>query len=871
MDSQKAGNINQRIEDLMRNTIYYEKNMEKKRNNRKQVGHYNQKLRLVNKDSKLKESLFKEFQAKTKGLDQLLDLTRNWIHVDLDMFYVAIEIRDNHHLANKPVCVGSSIVSTSNYVARKFGVRSAMPTHIAHKLCPNLIVIPVHMEKYKKASEQFMAIMEEYDPQLETMGLDEAKIEISDYLEGQAIEPTQENIENIMQEIRDRIFKTLRITASSGYAANSFLAKVCSEKRKPNGQFYLAKDKKVIERFVENLEIRKFPGVGPQSEDVLKGLGIDNGLLLKQRLFDLFILFGDKVKFMDYAYKSYGIYNSNHSERKEQKSLSLAKTIKPTRSIDIVIGHLEEMSIGLSKKLVREGLLTKNIGISIKLNDLTVHQKNSQIDLYTDDRDVIFKKARELLDKLKLYEAVKLVGVRCSELVSKDKVNEVGDNKKRKQVEASNKTTLMKFFKAEEAKAEPKKMQEEKHTNMKLGNEVEKEKEDIKELGDLDEELKEILDLSFESSLLEPQGEPELKREPCRLTVSQIQEELEGLPIMEEVKETVEASAQIIKEHESGQREIFGILERPKNSETVEHEENRKETIQSKIIESENEPISKQLSKNTFASEFLQVSGKNSLQNSQPIVKGPQLVEVTNDRMNRVAREEKEKSSRQEEIDRFNRGLASLNTNRSNPDHLPVEKKDKSKPGQQLRESGKTPATVKQRDKSGTKGLSSRCKTGQQTIEGLLITQSKLSAEATKPKYFECPVCQKSVELRGYDAENKHLDKCLIEVFSEESIECLSAQRVNTHSSVKSTPNGSQQADNKLHSYYKTKDLNKSGELGNAEPGSEAIENSKKKKSLFPEPKRQKREEVEVVGPGKRVKKSEKGSGTVGPIDKFLK
>lgn len=851
MDSQKAGNINQRIEDLMRNTIYYEKNLEKKKNNRKQVMHYNQKLRLVNKNAEMKQQLHKEFKAKTKGIDQMLDLSKNWIHVDLDMFYVAIELRDNQHLMNKPVCVGSSIVSTSNYVARKYGVRSAMPTHIAHKLCPNLIVIPVHMDKYKKASDLFMAIMEEYDPHLETMGLDEAKIEISDYLEGHNIEETQENIEKIMHEIRDRIFKTLKITASSGYAANSFLAKVCSEKKKPNGQFYLAKDKKLIEKFVENLEIRKFPGVGPQSEDVLKGLGIDNGLALKQRLFDLYILFGDKVKFMDYAYKSYGIYNSNHAEKKEQKSISLAKTIKPTRSIDIVISYMEELSIGLSKKLVREGIMTKNIGISIKLNDLTTHQKNCQIDIYTDDRDVIFKKARELLDKLKLYEAVKLVGVRCSELISKDKVNSGEDNKKKKQGKVVGSNDLLAFFKREEAKNEQSKaMQEEKRM------EVETEAEQKVSKCEIEEESEEILDESYESSL------EEVKREPIGLTESQIRDELEGLPMIEEVKEHIEASARMDIE-KSGE----GGPSKNNTHGTIELEKKTKENMQRNNFETEVERNSKQLSKQSFGSDFLQISSKNSVHNSLPNQRSAQLVEVTDDRMNRALKDEKAKDSRQEEIDRFNKGLASLNPIRSKADASTFDQKEEKKPGQQLQGQGTTPATIKLKENNGSTGLSLKSKGGQPKIEDLIKNQAKLSAEPREPKFFECPVCNKSIELKGHDAENKHLDKCLISIPSEDSIECLSVQRGKQPGSTKSTPmiNG----ENNMWSNYKSKKPRASGE----EEGDFGVEvlGSKSKKAAFAEPKRQRRELVEEVGSGKRIKKVEEGGGKVGPMDKFLK
>ena len=105
------------------------------------------------------------------------------MHIDMDMFYAAVEIRDSPHLGDKPVAIGSySMISTANYVARKYGVRSAMPGFIGKKLCPDLIFIPCNMKKYRKVSKVFKSILEMYDPGFESMGCDEANLDITDYL-----------------------------------------------------------------------------------------------------------------------------------------------------------------------------------------------------------------------------------------------------------------------------------------------------------------------------------------------------------------------------------------------------------------------------------------------------------------------------------------------------------------------------------------------------------------------------------------------------------------------------------------------------------------------------------------------------------------
>ena len=134
------------------------------------------------------------------------DLTRLWIHIDMDMFYAAVEIRDRPELANKPVAVGGeSMISTANYVARKFGVRSAMPGFIAKKLCPHLVFVNCNFEKYRDVSKIFRGILSEYDPEFESMGLDEANLDVTDYCISRAIF-SEDDHKALAQEIRKRIF-----------------------------------------------------------------------------------------------------------------------------------------------------------------------------------------------------------------------------------------------------------------------------------------------------------------------------------------------------------------------------------------------------------------------------------------------------------------------------------------------------------------------------------------------------------------------------------------------------------------------------------------------------------------------------------------
>lgn len=183
---------------------------------------------------------------------------RKIIHLDMDCFYAAVEIRDNPELKNLPVAVGGrskrGVLTTANYIARKFGVRSAMPSAQAAKLCPDLVFIKPHFEKYKAESLKIREIFKRYTEVIEPLSLDEAYLDVSNspHFQGSA--------SLIAKDLRESIFKETGLTASAGIAPNKFLAKVASDWKKPNGQFTIRPTD--IDDFVKKLSLAKIPGVG---------------------------------------------------------------------------------------------------------------------------------------------------------------------------------------------------------------------------------------------------------------------------------------------------------------------------------------------------------------------------------------------------------------------------------------------------------------------------------------------------------------------------------------------------------------------------------------------------------------------------------
>ncbi|WP_448548334.1 DNA polymerase IV [Thalassotalea fusca] len=195
---------------------------------------------------------------------------RKIIHIDMDCFYAAVEMRDNPAYRNKPIAVGGdgprSVLCTCNYAARAFGVRSAMPAMTAKSLCPELLIVNGRMSVYQDVSRQVHEIFRRYTSIIEPLSLDEAYLDVTDstLFGGSAT--------RIAEAIRCDIFNELQLTASAGVATNKFIAKIASDENKPNGICVIPPDK--VDEFVADLPLIKIPGVGPKTAQRLMQAGL---------------------------------------------------------------------------------------------------------------------------------------------------------------------------------------------------------------------------------------------------------------------------------------------------------------------------------------------------------------------------------------------------------------------------------------------------------------------------------------------------------------------------------------------------------------------------------------------------------------------
>lgn len=273
---------------------------------------------------------------------------RKIIHCDADCFFAAIEMRDDPSLRNRPIAVGGSVdrrgvISTCNYEARAYGVRSAMATATAHRLCPDLLVVPGRMERYKEAALQMRDIFYDYSDLVEPLSLDEAFIDVtgSNACKGSAT--------LIAEEIRQRVFETVGITVSAGVAPNKFLAKIGSDWNKPNGICVIPPAK--VEDFVQYLPVNKIYGVGKVTAEKMHRMGIQNcGDLRAYNIYELSDRFGS---FGPRLYDlSRGIDQRPVKTSRNRKSLSVEHTYAADLpSVQGCLGQLPALFQQLTQRL----------------------------------------------------------------------------------------------------------------------------------------------------------------------------------------------------------------------------------------------------------------------------------------------------------------------------------------------------------------------------------------------------------------------------------------------------------------------------------------------------------------------------------------
>lgn len=345
---------------------------------------------------------------------------RKIIHVDMDAFYASVEQLDNPELRNKPIAVGGSskrgVVAAASYEARKYGVRSAMPSVTASRLCPELIFVKARFERYRELSAQIREIFYAYTDLVEPLSLDEAYLDVT---ENKLNYPSATIIAH---HVRKRIYENTGLRASAGISVNKFLAKVASDVNKPNGQKTIAPDQ--VEDFLEKLEIRKFYGIGKVTAEKMQRYGVFTGKDLKSKS-QAFLVehFG---KSGAHYYKIVrGIHNSPVQPERTRKSVGAERTFTENLTSEIFIyERLEQIADEVAKRLGKNGIKGKTITLKIKYSDFQTQTRSKTVDYWLSEKPELLKLTKQLLHQEKLRESVRLLGISLSNLNTEKKADE---------------------------------------------------------------------------------------------------------------------------------------------------------------------------------------------------------------------------------------------------------------------------------------------------------------------------------------------------------------------------------------------------------------------------------------------------------------
>ena len=329
----------------------------------------------------------------------------------MDAFYASVEQRDCPELRGKPLAVGHAeergVVAAASYEARRFGVRSAMSSQKAKRLCPQLVFVPGRMDVYKSVSRQIHEIFHEYTDLIEPLSLDEAFLDVTDNKQGILLAV------DIAKEIKKRIREELSLVASAGVSYNKFLAKIASDYRKPDGLCTIHPDQALD--FIANLPIESFWGVGPVTAKKMHQLGIHNGLQLRMCSLEMLIRQFGKAGTVYYDFAR-GIDLRPVEAVRIRKSIGCERTLEKDISLQSsVIIELYHVAVELIERLQRKDFKGNTLTLKIKFHDFTQITRSITQGNELTALDKILPLAKQLLKEVD-YERhpIRLMGLSVS-------------------------------------------------------------------------------------------------------------------------------------------------------------------------------------------------------------------------------------------------------------------------------------------------------------------------------------------------------------------------------------------------------------------------------------------------------------------------
>lgn len=340
-------------------------------------------------------------------------LKRRILHIDMDAFFAAVEEKRRPALVGKPVIIGGrgdpsrrGVVATANYEARKYGVHSAMPLKTAYRLCPHAVYLPVDYDAYSAASDEFKNVLTDICPRMESGGIDEAYLDITD------IDDTSENI---ARRIKIGVREKTGLTCSIGIAPNKLLAKIASEMKKPDGLTILTEED--IKDTLWPLPVRKLYGVGPKTEARLHEINIATiGHIAGMSQERLITEFGDS--YGRYLYDAArGIDESPLITHWEPKSISREITFQTdVKDWQVIAKTLAALTKDVIADMVSNGYKARTFTVKVRFSDFRTLTRATTLHDFIDSEEEVRKAVFSCLKKIQLDKRVRLLGVRASNL-----------------------------------------------------------------------------------------------------------------------------------------------------------------------------------------------------------------------------------------------------------------------------------------------------------------------------------------------------------------------------------------------------------------------------------------------------------------------
>ncbi|KAJ3414641.1 hypothetical protein HDV05_006282 [Chytridiales sp. JEL 0842] len=419
--------LQEKIQDMSKGSKFYQNQVDKTKAQTESIAKLKAQAKKLSAEQLQASKSLVEKQLVEVEKKRRLD---RWIVcVDMDAFYASCEEVERPDLKKKPMAIGGSsyggVISTANYVARLCGIRSAMGGHIAKKLCPKLIFLPVNMRKYEDYARRVREVLKKYHPNFYPAGCDEAFLDITDYCNTHNIGP-----EEAVQRMRDEITATTKLTASAGIACTKTLAKICSNKNKPNGQFYLPNDREKILEFLQTLDVRQVPGIGAKRERELKAFDVKVVSNLVEKL-PLFKLIHSEISYNFLLHLALGVEENPfdfNAERGPRKQISKARTMKPTNDLPTLLRLLKERCGEVAHEMSEDKndqIEARTVTVVYKF-DTHKQQTRQRSGPYVSTEAEIFERASAILQN-EYYNAMKqkknfnlrLIGVSVSNFASK--------------------------------------------------------------------------------------------------------------------------------------------------------------------------------------------------------------------------------------------------------------------------------------------------------------------------------------------------------------------------------------------------------------------------------------------------------------------